>query len=80
MAAFAGLEEAVRAYRAVTEADGFEVVDRLERLILDHEPESAGEAAAMLEMVGENLKAGGRSDGRDARALQRVIVFLRPDD
>ncbi|MCV0416523.1 MAG: hypothetical protein K5831_16790 [Brevundimonas sp.] len=63
----------------MTEADGFDVVDRLERLILDHEPRSAAEAAAMLEMVGENLEAGGRSDGRDVRALKRVIAFLRPD-
>jgi hypothetical protein len=38
MATVARLEETVRAYRAVTEADGFDVVDRLERLILDHEP------------------------------------------
>lgn len=78
MAAVARLEDTVRAYRAVTEADGYDVVDRLERLILDHEPHSAAEAATMLEMVGENLEAGGRSDGRDLRALKRVIAFLQP--
>lgn len=34
MAAVARLEDTVRAYRAVTEADGYDVVDRLERLIM----------------------------------------------
>ena len=77
MAAAVGLEDAVKAYRCVTEDDGFEMVDRLERLILDHNPHSANEAALMLEMVGENLEVGGRSDGRDLRALKRVIRFIR---
>lgn len=77
MTAALKLEEAVRAYRLATEDDGFDLVDRLERLILDHRPMSAEEAAAMLELVGENLEAGGRSDGRDLGALRRVIAFLR---
>ena len=71
------LAETVQAYRAVTEDDGFEIIDRLERRILDHRPFSAEEAAAMLEVVGENLEVGGRSDGRDLKALHRVIAFLR---
>ena len=71
------LAEAAQAYRDLTEDAGFEVMERLERLILDHKPQGAEEAALMLEQVGENLEAGGRSDGRDLAALQRVVAFLR---
>lgn len=69
--------EALTTYRSLAEGDdGFDLIDNLERRILDHEPQSFDEAAVMLEMVGENLAVGGRSDGRDSRALDRVINFI----
>ena len=76
MAAALRLAGTVKAYQSVTEGDGFYLVDRLERQILDHNPRSGSEAALMLEIVAGNLAVGGRSDGRDVQAVKRIIGFL----
>lgn len=50
--------------------------EKLERLVLDHTPTSSAEAVAMLDVVLQNLTCGGRSDGRDLKAVERVRDFL----
>lgn len=51
-------------------------MERLERLILDHSPTSAAEAASMLDVIIPDVEAGGRSDGRDVRALCSIRTYL----
>jgi len=70
-------QDAVSAYaaQAATEYD-YDVLDRLERLILTHRPRSIPETIAMLEVVIPNVEAGGRGDGADVQALQSVLAYL----
>jgi hypothetical protein len=56
--------------------EAFGTVLRLERIILDHTPASPGEAVAMLDVIIPELMAGGRSDGRDILALDRIRTML----
>lgn len=68
-----------RLQRAETDPQGLPIGDvtRLERLILDHDPQSIPEAVAMLNVALPDLVAGGRTDGRDIGAVSRVRDFLR---
>lgn len=51
-------------------------IERLEKLILDHAPTSASEAVSMLDLIIPEVEAGGRSDGRDVRALVSIRTYL----
>ena len=55
---------------------GYRTLERLERVILDHQPSSPNEAIAMLDLVIPEVLAGGRSDGRDASALMNIRTML----
>ena len=70
-------QDAVSSYaaQAATEYD-YDVLDRLERLILTHRPRSVPETIAMLEVVIPNVEAGGRGDGADVQALQSILAYL----
>ena len=57
-------------------ADAYDTVERLERLILTHTPVTPSEAAGMLKVAVENLLIGGRSDGLDVGAVVIVRDFL----
>jgi len=54
----------------------YEAFSRAEEFILDSFPTTTNEAAAMLEIILENIVAGPRSDGRDAYALRSIISWL----
>lgn len=61
-----------------SEDDGsFEKLERLERLILGHFPNSPAEAVMIMDLIIPNLLAGGRSDGRDVSALINIREMLR---
>lgn len=70
-------QDAVSAYaaQAATEYD-YDVLDRLERLILTHRPRSIPEIIAMLGVVIPNVEAGGRGDGADVKALENIMSYL----
>ncbi|WP_420470568.1 hypothetical protein [Brevundimonas sp. FT23042] len=50
---------------------------RAEAQILDQKPESPRQAAMILEVLLDNLRAGSRSDDRDLGALVRLTAFMR---
>lgn len=58
-----------------TETD-YDVLDKLERLILEHIPQSIAETVSMLGVVILNVEAGGRTDGADVSALESIRSFL----
>lgn len=47
-----------------------------EEFILDFEPTSPKEAATVLDCVIDNIRTGGRSDGRDIRALATIQSWI----
>ncbi len=55
---------------------GWRALETLERVILDHQPTSPGEAVAMLDIVISDVIGGGRADGRDIKALQAIRWML----
>ncbi len=55
---------------------GCRTIEMLERTILGHAPQSVTEAVCMLDVVIPELRAGGRSDGRDIAALGRIRALL----
>ncbi|MFN3352773.1 MAG: hypothetical protein ACK4Z5_04115 [Brevundimonas sp.] len=70
---------AVETYRRLATSEDPAATDDLEHVevaILKHRPRSAGEAAAMIEVVLASLEAGGRSDGLDTVALQTLLRWL----
>jgi hypothetical protein len=54
----------------------YRTLERLERIILDHKPHTAGEAVSMLDVIIPDVSSGGRSDGRDVRALCSIRSML----
>ena len=75
-ASFSQVVDELRSFGAPTDEDAYQAVEKLEQAILDHCPRSPEEAAAMLEVVIPAVSAGGRSDGRDVEALQRIQTLL----
>ena len=53
---------------------------RAEAQILDQKPETPKQAAMMLEVLQDNLRAGSRTDDRDLRALARLTAFMQSLD
>lgn len=47
-----------------------------EVFILDQSPETPTQALAILDMAIANITVGGRADGRDLGALERVRLFI----
>lgn len=75
------LEHSVEALQAVRQgAAGTDVsFDRqieAEERTLDRAPATLSEAAALLQLALADLEVGGRGDGRDLAAVQRVADFL----
>lgn len=54
----------------------YRTLERLERIILDHTPHTPDEAVTMLDVIIPDVSAGGRSDGRDVRALCSIRSML----
>lgn len=52
--------------------DSFDLRDSIECIVLDHRPTTASEAATIIELLLENAQVGGRSDGRDIKALTNL--------
>lgn len=50
---------------------------RAEAQILDQRPETPKQAAMILEVLLDNLRAGSRTDERDLGALARLTAFMR---
>lgn len=67
--------EAVRKGTAGTDAS-FERVIEAEQRTLDRLPSSPSEASALLRLALADLEVGGRRDGRDLGAVQRVADYL----
>lgn len=67
--------EAVRQGKAGTDAS-FERVIEAEQRTLDTLPSSLSEASALLRLALADLEVGGRGDGRDLGAVQRVADYL----
>ena len=51
-------------------------LERLERIILDHTPHTPSEAVSMLDVIIPDVLGGGRSDGRDVKALKSIRSML----
>ncbi|MNH53286.1 hypothetical protein D3C85_694100 [compost metagenome] len=71
------LNRSAQVLRAIGETENYDVMDRLEVMVLKHNPKSLPEAATMLDVVAVNVAAGQRCDGLDVRAVQVVASFLR---
>lgn len=70
--------ETVEAYRTSTDTeDDHDVLETLERLILDHTPQSIAEIVSMLGVIIPNVELGGRGDGADVAALQNIQAYLQ---
>ncbi|MFT4955401.1 MAG: putative RNA-binding protein YlqC (UPF0109 family) [Brevundimonas sp.] len=52
------------------------LLEACEAVILDREIESAEDAVIVLQLAAEDVELGGRADGRDAKAIRRVIGWL----
>ena len=55
---------------------GYLALEKLERIILDHCPKTSSEAVAMLNVAIPDISSGGRSDGRDVKALRSIRTLL----
>lgn len=71
------LDRSAQVWRAFGDSENIDVLDRLEAMILKHNPKSLPEAATMLDVVAVNVAAGQRCDGLDVRAVKSVAAFLR---
>ncbi|MNE29477.1 MULTISPECIES: hypothetical protein [unclassified Brevundimonas] len=70
--------ETVEAYRTSTDTeDDHDVLEKLERLILDHTPQSIAEIVSMLGVIIPNVELGGRGDGADVAALENIQAYLQ---
>ncbi len=67
---------ALSAAGATQDDAAYRTYERLERIVLDHIPRSAEEAARMLDVIIPDVQAGGRSDGRDVKALRNIRSML----
>lgn len=54
----------------------YRAVENLERVILDHVPKTLAEAVAMLDVIIPEVSLGGRTDGRDVKALESIRSLL----
>lgn len=75
------LEHSVDALQAVRQGAAgmdasFDCVIEVEQRTLDRSPTSLAEASALLRLALADLEVGGRSDGRDLGAVQRVADYL----
>lgn len=71
-------KEAVETYEKSPKIEyDHELLDRLERLILAHRPQSVPEIIDMLVVIIPNVEAGGRGDGADVEALENIMTHLR---
>ena len=71
------LNRSAQVLRVMEDTEHFDVMDRLEAMVLKHNPKSLPEAATMLDVVAVNVAAGQRCDGLDIRAVKAVAGFLR---
>ena len=70
-------QETVEAYVTSTDTEGDDdLLNKLERLILDHSPRSIAETVSMLGVIIPNVEIGGRVDGADVAALANIRTFL----
>ncbi|GEM_PF-4022988 len=70
-------QETVEAYVTSTDTEGDDdLLNKLERLILDHIPRSIAETVSMLGVIIPNVEIGGRVDGADVAALANIRTFL----
>lgn len=70
-------QKAVEAYVASTSTEGdHDVLEKLERLILDHIPQSIADTVGMLGVIIPNVELGGRGDGADISALENIRTYL----
>ena len=67
--------QALAMIRALPEGEAPDT-DEMEKIVLDHRPDTPREAALILEEVAYNLEAGPRSDARDIDALRFVSRWL----
>lgn len=71
-------QETVEAYHAGADTEGdHDVLESLERLILDHMPQSIAEIVSMLGVIIPNVELGGRGDGADVAALENIQAYLQ---
>lgn len=67
---------AFSACRHAAEGDDMDHLARLEQMILKHRPLGPEDAGIVLTMALENLRHGGRPDGLDVDAVERVIGWI----
>jgi hypothetical protein len=66
----------ISSLRASHAETAFLSLGKLERIILDHRPTSSTEAVAMLDIAIPDIAGGGRTDGRDLKALKSIRDML----
>ncbi|MFN3353375.1 MAG: hypothetical protein ACK4Z5_07185 [Brevundimonas sp.] len=74
-------EQALETYLALRgseDPDALDLFEAAEIGILKHLPRSPIEAAAIVEVVMDNLENGGRGDGLDIRAMKHLRAWLDP--
>ncbi|MNX79159.1 hypothetical protein D3C86_1107780 [compost metagenome] len=71
------LNRSAQVLRTRSETDDPDIMDRLEAIVLKHNPKSFDEAATMLDVVAVNVSTGQRCDGLDIRAVEVVAAYLR---
>ncbi|MBB4799083.1 hypothetical protein U0030_10090 [Brevundimonas bullata] len=77
LAMVVAFQETVEAYVTSTDTEGDDdLLNKLERLILDHIPRSIAETVSMLGVIIPNVEIGGRVDGADVAALANIRTFL----
>lgn len=76
----ANYADALSDFRRLSEETPLDAIEILERIILDHEPQNINEIPGMLEVLIPDVEAGGRSDGRDVRALWRIHGYLSSEE
>jgi hypothetical protein len=70
------IDAAFQACRSGVEGDDEDHIERLELLILNHHPLGPQDAGIVLEAALVDLRHGGRSDGLDVAAVERVIAWI----
>lgn len=67
----------IDAYPLMTETMPEARLEWLEKAILDHSPQSRGEAVVIMDLAISELTLGGRTYGRDIAALERVREWMQ---
>ena len=77
LAAFSNASRILSQLNTSSDSDlTFLALQRLECIILDHIPQGPSDTVVMLDLIIQEVTAGGRSDGRDVSALFSIRAMM----